>query len=167
MQGSAAMIPGFVPHPGGSGDQGMARRLAYEFSAPVGLLDPVTLTWQAREGIADARFPDADASLTAALATGVLWHGRVSSWRPGRDAGPTWLCLPVPRADGTSLLALVGFAADPSGTAEGGGPHVPTAPCAPGASRSPTGSGARPSRAAGRRRPGLPPRGANGSSRPA
>ena len=39
-------------------------------------------------------FPDGDASLTAVLASGLLWHGRVSIWRPDRDAGPD-LALPA------------------------------------------------------------------------
>ena len=125
MQSPVTKAPASSSRSGENGDDGMARRLAYEFSAPVGLLDPVTLAWRAREGIDDARFPDADAALTVALSTGVLWHGRVSPWRPGRDSGPTWLCLPVPKADGTSLLALVGFAADAAGLVEGWGPTCP------------------------------------------
>jgi HD domain len=106
-------------------DQTMARRLVREFDAPVGLLDATTLSWRARVGVDDTRFPDADATLTAALASGVHWHGRVSSWRPGRDSGPVWLCLPVPRAEGQDLLALVGFSATDEELIEEFGPACP------------------------------------------
>jgi HD-GYP domain-containing protein (c-di-GMP phosphodiesterase class II) len=92
------------------GDQALARRLAREFSAPVGLLDPSTLAWKVRLGAEPEAFPDGDSSLTAVLASGLLWHGRVSTWRPDRETGPAWLCLPLPRPSGSTLVALVGFA---------------------------------------------------------
>ena len=95
-----------------AGDRAMALRLAREFAAPVGLLDPTTLVWRARVGIEPDEFPDADASLTAVLASGLLWHGRVAPWRPSREDGPTWLCLPVPLPGGDDVVALVGFAPD-------------------------------------------------------
>lgn len=91
------------------GEHAAARRLAREFSAPVGLLDPATLVWRVRLGLDPAEFPSGDASLTAVLGSGLLWHGRVATWRPGRDSGPAWLCLTVPRPGG-DLVALVGFA---------------------------------------------------------
>ena len=125
MQRPLTTTPEASPLSDENGDHGMARRLAYEFSAPVGLLDPVTLAWRACEGIDDSLFPDADSALTAALSTGVLWHGRVSPWRPGRDTGPTWLCLPIPRSDGTNLLALVGFASDGVTSSARWGPACP------------------------------------------
>src|SRR3954463_2654967 len=87
----------------GDGDQAAARRLAREFSAPVGLLDPSTLVWRVRLGAGAESCPGGDASLTAVLASGLLWHGRVLIWRPDRDrpsgsgsgSGRLWLCLPV------------------------------------------------------------------------
>jgi HD-GYP domain-containing protein (c-di-GMP phosphodiesterase class II) len=88
----------------------MARRLAREFSAPVGLLDPSTLVWRVRLGAEPGAFPDGDSSLTAVLASGLLWHGRVATWWPDRESGPAWLCLPLPRPSGPTLVALVGFA---------------------------------------------------------
>ncbi len=124
MNGSSLAAARPSARAGETEDQAMARRLAREFSAPVGLLDPSTVAWRARTGLDEAEFPDADAALTAALASGVLWHGRVVAWRPGRDAGPYWLCLPVPRAGESNLLALVGFAAGP-GADEGWGPPCP------------------------------------------
>ena len=124
MNGSSLAEPRPSARAGETEDQAMARRLAREFAAPVGLLDPSTVAWRARLGLDEAEFPDADAALTAALASGVLWHGRVVAWRPGRDAGPYWLCLPLPRAGGANLLAVVGFAAGP-GPVEGWGPPCP------------------------------------------
>ncbi len=125
MPSSTMTAPGTAAQPGQVDDHGIARRLWQEFSAPVGLLDPNTLIWRAREGADITLFPDADAALTAALTSGVLWHGRVTAWRPGRDSGPTWLCLPVPKSDASTLLALVGFGADPGAVAEGWGPLCP------------------------------------------
>ncbi len=106
------------------GDEAIARRLAREFGAPVGLLDPLTLVWRLRIGVNAASFPGGDASLTAVLASGLLWHGRVTLWRPDRVSGPCWLCLPVPRPDGSDLVALVGFAGSTT-EAEGWGPFCP------------------------------------------
>ena len=94
-------------------DEAIARRLAREFAAPVGLLDPVTLIWRIRIGQAADHFPGGDSSLTAVLASGLLWHGRILLWRPGRTVGPCWLCLPVPRSEGGDVVALVGFAGSP------------------------------------------------------
>jgi HD-GYP domain-containing protein (c-di-GMP phosphodiesterase class II) len=129
MSGASLLKPRSASTPasrvGETPDQTMARRLVREFNAPVGLLDPTTLSWLARVGLEDALFPDADATLTASLASGVYWHGRVSPWRPGRDSGPIWLCLPVPRPEGHDLLALVGFQAQDGEPAEGFGPACP------------------------------------------
>ncbi|WP_435019863.1 HD-GYP domain-containing protein [Tundrisphaera sp. TA3] len=112
-ESEAKVVPsrsGESSNPGG--DRALALRLAREFAAPVGLLDPATLIWRARVGIDPDEFPDADASLTAVLASGLLWHGRVSPWRPDRDRGPTWLCLPVPLPAGDDVVALVGFSGE-------------------------------------------------------
>jgi hypothetical protein len=124
MNGSSLVRSRPSSRAGETEDQAMARRLAREFMAPVGLLDPATMAWRVRLGLDEPAFPDADAALTAALAGGVLWHGRVVAWRPGRDAGPLWLCLPVPRVGEADLLAVVGFAPEP-GVVEGWGPHCP------------------------------------------
>ena len=90
MQGSSLAVPEAPSQSGESSDSGVSRRLTREFSAPIGLLDPTTLIWRAREGLDHEHFPDADAAMTAALSSGVLWHGRVSTWRPGREIGPIW-----------------------------------------------------------------------------
>ena len=125
MQGSSLAAPDVSSQSDESSDIGVVRRLIREFTAPIGLLDPTSLVWRAREGIDPVLFPDADAAMTAALSSGVLWHGRVSAWRPTRDSGPIWLCLPVPRSDGTNLLALVGFSADSITAQPGWGPYCP------------------------------------------
>jgi HD domain len=115
---------------GGEGDQASARRLAREFSAPVGLLDPSSLVWRIRMGAEAESFPGGDASLTAVLASGLLWNGRVALWRPDRDearargTGRVWLCLPVPRSAGADLVALVGFS-DRAAPEPGWGPPCP------------------------------------------
>ncbi len=105
-------------------DEATARRLAREFMAPVGLLDPTTLVWRVRLGRDADSWPGGDASLTAVLTSGLLWHGRVSLWRPGRVVGPCWLCLPVPRPDDGDLVALVGFAGS-ADSVGGWGPFCP------------------------------------------
>ena len=105
-------------------DEATARRLAREFGAPVGLLDPLTLIWRVRLGGESNTFPSGDASLTAVLASGLFSHGRVSLWRPGRGSGPCWLCLPIPRPDAGDLVALVGFAGS-ADFATGWGPFCP------------------------------------------
>jgi hypothetical protein len=125
MPGSSVVSPRLLPRSVSTEDHALALRLAREFMAPVGLLDPTSLSWRAREGLDDSRFPDVDATLTSALASGVLWHGRVTPWRPGRDEGPIWLCLPAPRVGGIDLLAIVGFAAEADEPSREWGPYCP------------------------------------------
>ena len=105
-------------------DDSIARRLVREFAAPVGLLDPLTLIWRVRMAGDVAKFPGGDASLTAVLASGLLWHGRVALWRPDRVAGPCWLCVPVPRPEDSDLVALIGFAGS-ANSDDGWGPFCP------------------------------------------
>jgi HD-GYP domain-containing protein (c-di-GMP phosphodiesterase class II) len=105
-------------------DDRAARRLAREFGAPVGLLDPGTLVWRARLGLAADEFPNGDTSLVAVMASGLLRHGRVELWRPEPDSGPIWLCLPFLRLDGANLVALVGFSGG-SKAEPGWGPPCP------------------------------------------
>ena len=94
---------------GHSSESGLAWRLNREFDAPVGILDPRLSAWTARLGLPCSLYPSPDAVLTAAFASGVLQHGVVFVWRPERDGGPWWLCLPIPRPGG-DIVALIGFA---------------------------------------------------------
>jgi hypothetical protein len=127
MNGTSLASPAEAPASRriGTTDEGTALRLAQEFGAPVGLLDPTSLAWRARVGLDDDLFPDADAALSAALSSGVFWHGRVLAWRPARDSGPVWLGLSSPRDDGPDLLAVVGFNAMGVEPVEGFGPACP------------------------------------------
>ena len=88
----------------------LARRLAREFGAPVGLVDPVQAAWLARVGIAAERFPAVDKNLIAALMSSGVGKGRATIWRRDHDGGPIWLVLPVSRLDGSEVIALAGFA---------------------------------------------------------
>jgi putative nucleotidyltransferase with HDIG domain len=126
MQGPRETTPESASPSAEFNDSAIARRLAREFTAPVGLLDPTTLAWRARIGIDESFFPDADATLTAALSSGVMWHGRVNLWRPTRDVGPIWLCMPIPTLEGSTLLGLLPFVADPRPVeSDPIGPHCP------------------------------------------
>src|SRR3954470_14148654 len=88
----------------------LAKRLAREFSAPVGLLDPARGGWCLRVGADASQFPRADADLVTTLATIGFGPGRAAVWRP-EEEGPLWLALPVPRLESGDLIALAGFAA--------------------------------------------------------
>ncbi len=88
----------------------LARRLAREFGAPVGLVDPGQAAWLARVGIAAERFPAVDKNLIAALMSSGVGKGRATIWRRDHDGGPIWLVLPVRLLDGSEVIALAGFA---------------------------------------------------------
>ena len=104
----------------------LARRLAREFGAPVGLVDPVQGAWLARVGTAAERFPAMDKNLIAALTSSGVGKGRATIWRRDHDGGPIWLVLPVPRLDGGDVIALAGFApAMPTPEATPGGRCAP------------------------------------------
>ncbi|MCA1685433.1 MAG: hypothetical protein LC745_05505, partial [Planctomycetia bacterium] len=88
------------------GPGGLARRLAVEFSAPVGLLDPRRGLWVARNGAPAEAFPLLSPGLTAAASA----HGKAMVWRGDEAGGAAWLLVPVP-AEGGPLVAAAGFAA--------------------------------------------------------
>ncbi len=94
----------------GNEHHALARRLARDFNAPVGLLDPTALTWLARAGAPAEQFPAAGATLVAALKTSGVGQGRVALWRANRSSGPVWLVLPLPRTGGGEVFAMAGFA---------------------------------------------------------
>jgi HD-GYP domain-containing protein (c-di-GMP phosphodiesterase class II) len=111
------------PGLGAEGSQAVVRRLEREFGAPVGLIDPGRWVWAHRGHRADL-FPELDAKLVAALSACGIGQGRVFTWRASRDAGPLWLVLPLPRAEGGDCVALAGFAVD-GRDASGFGPVCP------------------------------------------
>ncbi len=99
----------------------LAARLAVEFRAPIGLLDPVAGAWCALVGADAERFPRPDGDLLATLTAKGFGPGRAVVWRsehesqsdsgPDFDSRPLWLALPVARPRGGGLIALAGFAA--------------------------------------------------------
>jgi HD-GYP domain-containing protein (c-di-GMP phosphodiesterase class II) len=104
----------------------LAKRLAREFSAPVGLLDPARGGWCLRVGADAAQFPRAGADLVAALTASGFGPGRAAVWRGDEPDGPLWLALPVPRPDGAEMIALAGFATSAdSASAASWGPICP------------------------------------------
>ncbi len=88
----------------------LADRLAREFDAPVGLLDPTERIWRVRVGAQHEDFPDPEACVCTMLGLGGT--GRVFLWRP--MLGPVWwLGLPVATSPASGLVALIGFASGP------------------------------------------------------
>jgi HD-GYP domain-containing protein (c-di-GMP phosphodiesterase class II) len=90
--------------------QAVAQRLVREFSAPVGLLDPVSGIWQVRLGAKPEAFPRAGSDLLSALAVSGIGPNRTGVWRPQRESGPVWLGFGLPRAEGGHVTVLAGFA---------------------------------------------------------
>src|SRR5512135_267679 len=90
--------------------QAVAQRLAREFGAPVGLLDPVDGIWLVRVGAEAEAFPRPGSELLSALAAFGIGPNRTGVWRPHRETGPVWLGLIVSRSEGGYLTALAGFA---------------------------------------------------------
>src|SRR4051794_37149528 len=104
----------------------LAKRLAREFSAPVGLLDSARGGWCLRVGADASQFPRADIGLVAALTASGFGAGRAVVWRGDEPDGPLWLALHVPRPDGAELIALAGFATSAdSASAASWGPVCP------------------------------------------
>ncbi|SIO46439.1 HD domain-containing protein [Singulisphaera sp. GP187] len=88
----------------------LAARLAHEFSAPIGLLDPGVGDWCVLERADAGRFPRPDRDLIAALVANGFGPGRAVVWQSDRESEPLWLALPVARSEGGDLIALAGFA---------------------------------------------------------
>jgi hypothetical protein len=89
----------------------VARELALEFGAPVGVLDPETKTWYATEGAPIAHFPAPDEHLLRKLRCDELRTQHALVWRRAEDRGKIWLMLSVPGPGGCELLALLSFRA--------------------------------------------------------
>lgn len=107
----------------------LAERLASEFGAPIGLLDPSApgRGWCARSGgEGEDRFPVVDAALIATLEAHGYGAARAAVWRPEGEGGPLWLAFPVSRAGQGALLGLAGFASSTDPVASAGwGPSCP------------------------------------------
>ena len=84
----------------------LIRRLATEFSGPVGIVDPQSGNWQARAGAPEEMFPRLGPGLIAAVAA----HGKATVWRGEEGSEAVWLLVPV-KSESEAGVAAVGFAA--------------------------------------------------------
>lgn len=107
------------------GVAGLARHLAREFTAPVGILSTERWSWEVVEGGSARAFPPVDSRLKEVTSSTGLKLGRAALWRPGGHGGPTWLIMAVPSAGGGDWVALAGFE---SFGAAGAGEGEPLAP---------------------------------------
>ena len=87
----------------------VAARLAREFDAPIGLLDPRETLWRVRVGVPVEEFPDPEATALSALGQGR--GGLATIWRPDGEKGPSWLLMPLDLPDLDRLIAVIGFQA--------------------------------------------------------
>jgi putative nucleotidyltransferase with HDIG domain len=87
----------------------VAENLAREFTAPVGVLDPVRHTWHVLLGASADDFPRLGQTLFEVAGSSGLRLGHVAVWRPRDNPGRVWLILPLPLAQVTDVLAFVGF----------------------------------------------------------
>jgi hypothetical protein len=114
LEVEAVMVPdpalaGEEPVVQGQNLQDLAANLAGEFTAPVGILDPVRRMWQILLGASPVHFPRLSDLLFEMAGSSGLRLGRVALWRPKEQSGRVWLVLPLPWADVTDVLAFVGF----------------------------------------------------------
>jgi putative nucleotidyltransferase with HDIG domain len=89
----------------------LARTLARELSAPVGICDPDQRIWQVIVGAEASDFPRIDNPLLEVAGSGGLRLGRVALWRPKDDAARVWLILPLPWTEAADAVAFAGFRA--------------------------------------------------------
>ncbi|MFI5459584.1 MAG: HD-GYP domain-containing protein [Isosphaerales bacterium] len=94
--------------------EAMARELAQEFAAPVGVLDPRARTWCATEGAGESQFPAIDEQLVRKSGASELGLGQVVVWQQPDDRGRVWLLLPLWGANVDGEVALAGFRASPT-----------------------------------------------------
>jgi putative nucleotidyltransferase with HDIG domain len=85
----------------------LARELAREFSAPVGILDTRRWAWDELAGAMVSSLPALDEELRD-VASSALRLGRVALWHP-QGGGPTWLAMAVPSGGDTDRVAFAGF----------------------------------------------------------
>jgi len=96
---------------GASSFEALARELAREFAAPVGVLDPRTRTWCATVGAAESQFPAIDDQLVRKSRSSELGFGQVALWHHPVDRGRVWLMLPAWGTAVDGQVALAGFRA--------------------------------------------------------
>ncbi|MGC8643208.1 MAG: HD-GYP domain-containing protein, partial [Isosphaeraceae bacterium] len=105
----------------------LAESLAREFTAPVGVLDPVRRTWQVIVGAQAEDLPRLENSVLELAGCGSLRLGRAVVWHSRGAAGRVWLILPLPWADVTDAVAFVGFEGSRNGRQEGDTSSAPAA----------------------------------------
>ncbi len=106
---AGAPWPGPPAAPSSQADR-LARRLAAEFEAPVGILAPGASAWRAAIGAPIGAFPPRAACRVVAAADGPVGEGRVIVWRDYGADGPSWLVFPVGPAEAPGpATAWVGF----------------------------------------------------------
>ncbi|GAC1472912.1 MAG: hypothetical protein NVSMB9_20710 [Isosphaeraceae bacterium] len=100
---------------GGASEPGnLMRRLAHEFQAPIGLLDPHRAVWTCLEGAPADVFPVLSSTLTHEICV----KGRAVVWRSSVGPGdPVWLMIPL-RFLVVPVLAVAGFATSSLSTGE-------------------------------------------------
>lgn len=110
--------------------QHIADRLAREFTAPIGILDPAGRAWRLVLGADLEDFPPPGPQLFEIAGSGALRLGRAVVWHPRDDPGRVWLLLPIPCAEILDLVAFAGFQRQPgdgvqSAPSPGWGPVCP------------------------------------------
>ena len=128
------VVPEAVGPPGMPPDEPtrLARELAREFGAPVGLIEPSAGAWRARVGAREGLFPDADRRGRGLRGPR---RGGARDRLAGR-AGRPHVARPARSPEGASSR---GSASPPPSTrgVDPGGRRCPSRPCAPGARTSP------------------------------
>jgi putative nucleotidyltransferase with HDIG domain len=89
----------------------LAKSLASEFSAPIGVYDPDHQTWRVTLGAPEPCFPKSSAQLQQVAGSSKLRLGRVALWQPKENPGVVWLVIPLLTADAADLVAFAGFRA--------------------------------------------------------
>jgi putative nucleotidyltransferase with HDIG domain len=106
----------------GSGtSESLARELAEEFAAPLGVLDPGVRLWRVLVGADEDQFPAMDEELLQAARSSELGSGRVMLCRDPTRPWLVWLMLPTAGATEHGQVALAGFRASAPPTAIKGG----------------------------------------------
>ncbi len=94
----------------------IADQLAGEFTAPVGVFDPLARSWCAIKGAEPWQLPVVDERFERKSRSSQLGLGQVVLWRTSEDRGRVWLVMPLGDSRAGGHAAWVGFhdAADAS-----------------------------------------------------